>query len=35
MKVAIVEDEPINASELIALINQYDDKILIARNGYL
>lgn len=29
MKVAIVEDEPINANELIALINQYDDKILI------
>lgn len=29
MKVAIIEDEPINAKELIALITQYDDQILI------
>ena len=29
MRVAIVEDEPISANELIALINQYDDRILI------
>jgi len=29
MKLAIIEDEPINASELIALIKQYDDGIMI------